>query len=356
MNIFRFARGLAALLILAAAAAASAASPGTYRNPVIDADFADPALVRAPDGYYYAYATQSERGGRMLNIQVARSRNLVAWTHLGDALPTKPGWAAKTQDFWAPHVIRHGRRYILYYSAKPDAALTDDKRGLCLAAATATSPRGPFTDMGRPLQCGDSFVEIDPMAYRDPASGKWLLYWGSGFKPIKVQELGPDGLSFAAGSVPRDIVFPNPDKDAFPRLIEGAWLLQRDGFYYLFYSGDNCCGPKADYAVMVARSRSPTGPFETLEQTGGAKHSIILGKAGKWAAPGHNAIVTDAAGAAWIVYHAVDVRKPKTKPSDDINTRRIMLVDRLHWQNGWPYTRGPSTGRQRAPAVGIAKP
>ena len=30
-----------------------------YVNPVLDADFPDPAVVRASDGFYYAYATQT---------------------------------------------------------------------------------------------------------------------------------------------------------------------------------------------------------------------------------------------------------------------------------------------------------
>ena len=35
----------------------------------------------------------------------ARSRDLVHWTELADALPVKPVWASKTQDFWAPDVF-----------------------------------------------------------------------------------------------------------------------------------------------------------------------------------------------------------------------------------------------------------
>jgi arabinan endo-1,5-alpha-L-arabinosidase len=224
----------------------------------------------------------------------------------------------------------------MYFSAKPDAAVTDEKRGLCLAVATATRPQGPFTDMGKPLQCGESFVNIDPMAFDDPATGKHLLYWGSGFKPIKVQELGPDRLSFAPGSAPRDLVSPNPVKGQFPVLVEGAWVVRRQGWYYLFYSGDNCCGPKANYAVMVARSRNATGPFETLEQAKGTPHSMILSSYGNWIAPGHNSIATDASGADWIVYHAVDARHRRSKPTDDINTRRVMLIDRISWRDGWP--------------------
>ena len=328
-------------------------SPATYANPVLDSDFPDPAVLKAPDGFYYAYATQGGGDGTPHNVQVARSKDLIAWQHLGDALPAKPGWASRTQDFWAPHVSEHDGRYYLYYSAKPDAALTDTSRGLCLAVATATQPQGPFNDIGRPLQCGPGFVNIDPMAYDDPASGKRLLYWGSGFGAIKVQELGADRISFAEGSAPIDIIQPvkSEDPGEYQRLIEGAWVLRRGGYYYLFYSGDNCCGPMAHYAALVARSRSATGPFETLASSTGKSNSVILERRGIWAAPGHNSVIEDSRGAHWIVYHAVDSRRPRSKPKDEINTRRIMLIDRLVWRNGWPEVEGggPSTGPRPAP-------
>jgi arabinan endo-1,5-alpha-L-arabinosidase len=322
--------------------------PTDFANPVLNADFPDPAVIRAPDGYYYAYATQTMAGDKWLNLQVARSRDLVRWQHLGDALPAKPGWASKTQDFWAPHVHRDGGRYYLYYSAKPDAALTDEKKGLCLAVATATSPSGPFVDMGHPLQCGDGFVNIDPMAFDDPATERKLLYWGSGFQPIKVRELAPDRMSFAAGSSAIDLVptAKSDDPAEYQKLVEGAWVLRRNGYYYLFLSGDNCCGSRAHYAVMVARSKSATGPFEL------APKKVVLEAAGKWVAPGHNSVITDADGQDWMLYHAVDAARPRTKPTDDVNTRRVMLIDRIEWVDGWPRMAGaPSSASQGKPKL-----
>jgi arabinan endo-1,5-alpha-L-arabinosidase len=344
---------LFALAALAGCAAPAARPAATYANPVIDADFPDPAILKAGDSFYYVYATQGGGEGAFHNIQVARSRDLVAWEPLGDALPVKPGWASRTQDFWAPHVLEDGGRYYLYYSAKPDAALADTSLGLCLAVATASRPEGPFSDSGQPLQCGPGFVNIDPMAYDDPATGKRLLYWGSGFGPVKVRELAPDRLSFAPGSAAIDLVHPvkSDDPGEYQRLVEGAWVIRRRSFYYLFYSGDNCCGPNAHYAVMVARSRSATGPFETLAAAGGAANSVILEQGGIWVAPGHNSIVEDAGGDDWILYHAVDSRRPRSKPGDEVNTRRVMLIDRLVWRGGWPRTGGPSTGARPRPSI-----
>ena len=342
---------LASMLVLPGSAtpAARATTQTHYTNPVLDADFPDPTVIRAPNGIYYAYGTQTKRGGRWINMQVASSADLVHWRFIGDAMPAKPSWASTTQDFWAPHVQRVGKRYIMYLSVKPNGS--DDTHGLCLGVATASTPTGPFTDIGHPLKCGPGFVNIDPMAFDDPVTGKHLLYWGSGFEPIKVQELSPDRLSFARGSKPVELIGPNPVKGEFPVLVEGPWVIRHGGYYYLFYSGDNCCGPKANYAVMVARSRSALGPFETLEKATGAPHSIVLHRSSRWNAPGHNSIVTDAARHDWIVYHAVDVRKPRTLPSDDLNTRRILLIDRIRWRNGWPVIDGPSEGRKAAPVT-----
>src|SRR6185503_14990102 len=98
---------------------AGAPAPTVYVNPILDKDFPDPAVIHAPDGYYYAYGTQTLRDGEWLNIQVARSRDLVHWKILGDALPEKPDWATETQDFWAPSVIYDGSTYFMYFSATP---------------------------------------------------------------------------------------------------------------------------------------------------------------------------------------------------------------------------------------------
>ncbi|HEY0547357.1 MAG TPA: glycoside hydrolase family 43 protein [Pyrinomonadaceae bacterium] len=349
---------LCSTLILAVAAATPTRQRGAtqkavavaanFTNPVLDQDFPDPTVIRAPDGWYYAYGTQGAREGKSINIQVARSKDLVRWEHLGDALPVKPAWANQTQNFWAPHVSRVGKAYYMYYSADPNA-----KTGLCLAVARAKSPAGPFTDIGHPLKCGESFINIDPMQFDDPRTGKRLLYWGSGFKPIKVQELAPDYISFMPGSEPKELVFPINDEDPnnYQRLVEGAWVIYRKGYYYLFFSGDNCCGEKAHYGVMVARARNAFGPFETLAAANRKKNSVILERSARWLAPGHNSIVTDRAGDDWIVYHAIDVNHPRATPESEINSRRVMLIDRVTYRDGWPVIGDgtASSGEQSAP-------
>ncbi len=339
----RFPRWAPLAVALGLASCASAPVPErTYSNPVLDTNFPDPAVLRAPDGWFYAYATNGAYAGKTANIQVARSRNLVDWEHLGDALPHKPRWAATKQMFWAPHVIfdPSQRRYIMYYSAEPD-----DAKGKCLAAATSQDPAGPFTDAGNPMLCGEGIEHIDPMAFDDPATGMRLLYWGSGSRPIRVQELAPDRLGFLPGSQPRDLLRADRERD-HERLIEGAWIVLRDGTYYLFYSGDSCCGPRAHYALLVARSASALGPFEKRD-------GPILRSDDFWRAPGHNSVVRDARGDDWILYHAVDAVKAHFEVQP-FGSPREMLLDRIEYRDGWPRIAGDqaSTGRQRAPSFG----
>jgi arabinan endo-1,5-alpha-L-arabinosidase len=103
--------------------------------------------------------------------------------------------------------------------------------------------------------------------------------------------------------------------------------------------------------VMVARSCSAMGPFETLEQARGVPHSLMLFKSEHWLAPGHNSIVTDKAGQYWMVYHAIDVKRPRQRQEDEINSRRILLIDRIEWRDGWPHVGTPSDQPQAAPVT-----
>ncbi|OXA76701.1 arabinan endo-1,5-alpha-L-arabinosidase [Flavobacterium aquidurense] len=320
----------------------SNAQQNTFVNPVYNKDFADPTVIKAADGYYYAYGTNTVLDGKNIHIQVLKSKNLVDWIFIGDALPTKPKWADK--DFWAPHVLYDAKlkTYFLYYSGE-----SDSKEGKCLGVATSKLPSGPFIDKGEPLLCGNGFINIDPMAFDDPKTGKKLLYWGSGFEALKVRELSEDRLSFKTASSVKKLVnqIINNDPSNYQNLVEGSWVTFHDGFYYLYYSGDNCCGEKAHYAVMVARSKNAEGPFETLAEAEKTSNSVILNKNDQWIAPGHNSVVTDEKGQEWMVYHAIDSKNP--------NGGRIVLIDKISYKNGWPIVNSgtPSSTNMLKPII-----
>jgi arabinan endo-1,5-alpha-L-arabinosidase len=323
------------ILILILASFNACVAQKTFHNPVLDQNFPDPTVILAPDGNYYAYATNSMHDGEMINIQVASSTDLFNWNFIGDALPQKPTWASTTQNYWAPHVLYDDslHQYVLFYCAKND----DTTYGMCIGVAFSSSPTGPFVDKGTPLMKGKEFKVLDPMAMIDPKTKKKILYSGSDFAPISVTQLTNDWKEISPENKTVAVIPTNTEKD-YTKLVEGAWVDYHDGKYYLYYSGDNCCGDNANYAVMVARADNAFGPFTRLGETRADSSSVILAKDSTWFAPGHNSIVRDKSGNIWIVYHAIwnNEAAASRQKHKNLYVRRVMCIEPVVYENGWP--------------------
>lgn len=84
--------------------------------------FADPHVMRARDGAYYAYGTSDPLNDRDRDaagalrahrIPTLRSTDLVHWTYVGDAFSKAPAWLAPDSPQWAPDVRYLGGRYVM---------------------------------------------------------------------------------------------------------------------------------------------------------------------------------------------------------------------------------------------------
>ena len=308
---------------------AAAVAAGTYQNPLLAENCPDPAVLRA-GGRYYLYCT-SGRAADAFPIRC--SDDLVRWERAGCIFPAqqRPAWARS--DFWAPEVHRIGRRYVAYYTA------CDAARRLCVGAAWSESPLGPWTDLGRPLVRDDRVGMIDSHYFED-RDGRRYLYWkadGNDLRPkeatpIYVQELAHDGLSLTGGRRP---VLEN-DRDWEGDLVEGPWVVRRGRYCYLFYSGNAFWSEH--YAVGVARAASPLGPFVKKEET-------VVRRDENWLGPGHGSIVRAHDGHDYYVYHAW--RRGRVGGKNP----RMLLMDRIHWEDGWPRINdgSPSALPQAAP-------
>ena len=343
---------------------AAGAAPGAYVNPVSRgfADtFADPSVIRAKDGYWYAYGTTDplrEGEGTRHIIPTARSSDLVNWTYVGDAFTgsTLPGWAAPDAALWAPDIRYLDGTYYLYYVVT-QTTVTPGPNDNAIGVATAPTPTGPWTDSGDPV------VDPRPGASGNPDDFKWTfdpseftdrdgtryLYYGSYYGGIFVTELSADGTE-AVGE---------PTMVAIDNRYEGAYVVRHGRWYYLFASEANCCaGPTTGYSVFAGRSESPRGPFVDRDgiplvasRVGGT--IVVTPNGNTWVGTGHNAVVTDLAGQDWLLYHAIDRRDPYLDEPFGIN-QRPMLLDRLDWVDGWPTVRAgrwASEGPQRAPVT-----
>ncbi len=328
---------LAVLLLLALSGCgsedpgqAASSEPETFENPVHDANFPDPFVLRVGDTYH-AYATNDEEA----NVPTLRSDDLVEWKEGEDAMPDLAPWVTPG-DTWAPEVLRREEGYVLYYTA----ASTDEGRQ-CLGRAVSDSPEGPFVDRdGRPFVCqAGQGGSIDASPFVDGDGTTYIMWKNDGNAVgrdthIYAQRMSPDGLRLL-GDRARLL---KQGADWEGELVEAPVMWRRGGEYYLFYSA-NAYYNKT-YAVGYARCEGPLGPCEK------APENPIL-QTGKGAVgPGHVAVVEDGADRTWVAYHAW--------PPDAVGSvlpGRTLRLDRLAWRDGKPRIEGPTAARQRAPAA-----
>jgi len=296
-------------------------NPGakSYKNPVFrEFLVADPTVIRAEDGNFYLYATESGKN----NIPILRSSDLVNWTKVGEVFTAEnhPQITDKAgANLWAPDINKIGDRYVLYYSQPGE----NNKHAI--GVASGPSPVGPFTDHGKLIGSDEIGVDISIDQFYIEEDGHKYMFWGS-FRGIWAIELADDGLSLKPGAEKRKIA-----GDQY----EGTYIHKRDGYYYLIVSTGDFM---KDYHVVVGRSRSLMGPY--VDRAGrdmlGVHHELLVGNGNGFVAPGHNAeFVTDDKGQDWMLYHTrLEVGGP-----------RFLLLDRIEWNDGWPEVRGHMPAR-----------
>ena len=293
----------------------------TYTNPIVDYSLPDPSVIKGDDGYYYLYATEDIR-----NLPIHRSKDLVNWELVGTAFTdeTRPDFEPKG-GLWAPDINKIGDKYVLYYSM----SVWGGEWTCGIGCAVADTPAGKFNDCGMMFRSNGINVQnsIDPFYIED--GGKKYLFWGS-FHGIYGIELSDDGLKVKEGAKPVQVA-----GDAY----EGAYIHERDGYYYLFASIGRCCeGIKSTYTTVVGRSDKLFGPY--LDKQGRSMsdnhHEVLIQKNESFVGTGHNSeIVTDKAGDDWMFYHAVKVSDPDG---------RVLMLDKIVWEDDWPSvkTNSPS--------------
>jgi len=380
-------RVLAALLLLATLApppalAASAKDPGVYNNPLkpklpnggVIESCADPTVLRGQkqgDPYWYMYCTTDPLNDKDLDAQgklvfhripQMRSLDLINWEYVGDAFQSLPGYAVSNAGLWAPDVLYssvHDKYYLFFVVT--DTTTTACTSDSAIGVATSDSPTGPWKFSDEPVVSPRKdtanaepcafFWTFDPDVLGDSVGAESVLYYGSYSGGIFARTLTLTAEGAAVGADETRISIGNR--------YEGANVVLRDGYYYLFGSATNCCnGALTGYNVFAGRSTSPLGPFvdrqgNSLLDTQAGGTPVISMNGNRWVGTGHNTVFQDAAGQWWTAYHAVDRSDPFFESATGF-TKRPVLLDPLDWVDGWPTVRGgfwASDGQMPAPAA-----
>jgi Glycosyl hydrolases family 43 len=336
--------------VVAIAAAACApiapiAPPPFYaaNPPVFNVNFPDPAVLSIGDGTFRAYSTNAIYGWLdWPRVPAARADTLGGpWTRGNptDALPEPfPATWQRTPAndyrhfFWAPTVHQFGSAWVMYYTA-PNASSPDQ----CIGVATADSMAGPYQPVGSgPFVCDfGSGGSIDPSVVVDTGGQAWLLWKNDGNccnLPVYIWSapLAPDGLALAGN--PRAILGvdqtwedgSNLGREPWKRLVEGPAMVEVEGVYWLFYSGN--WWDSARYATGYAICTSPGGGC--AKQT----NRPLLGNGPHGSGPGGPSVVTDQAGQRWLAYHAWNPCCVGTSSTG----WRSLRISRLDITNGFP--------------------
>lgn len=209
---------------------------GLYKNPVLNADFSDPDVIRVGEDFYMVCSDF-----HFMGIQVLHSRDLVNWDYIGrvyDALPIDPAYdqmQAYAKGSWAPALRYHDGVFYVYFCT-PDEGLYMSR---------ATNPAGPWEPVREVLRVAGW---EDPCPFWDDDGNAYLGHstWGAG--PIILHRMSADGTKLLDDG---RIVYVG-------KIAEGTKIYKRNGYYYLVI-------PEGGVEVgwqTVLRSRELYGPYE----------------------------------------------------------------------------------------------
>ena len=269
-----------------------------FQNPLMAGDYADSTILRVGRDFYMTHTSYRYSPG----LVVWHSRDLVNWTPISSALPHLSGEG----EVWAPDLAEHKGRYFIYYPQNGR-----------LFVVHAADPRGPWSE---PVDLGIN--DIDPGHVVGP-DGTRYLYSGGGH----VRQLSADGLSVVGEqqTVYKGWQFPAEWK------TEGFWLespklTRRGGYYYLTSAEGGTSGPPTSHMAVVARSKSPLGPWEN-SPLNPLIHTYSAGET--WWSVGHGTLVSTPDDRWYFVYHGY---------RDGMQSLgRHTLMEPVEWTpDGWP--------------------
>lgn len=282
-------------------------------NPVIPGYYADPEILYSEKNKkYYLYPTSdgfNNWGGYY--FKTFSSDNLSDWKDEGVILDLRKDVSWASNNAWAPCIIekKQGRSYKYYYYFSAEKKI---------GVAVADEPTGPFVDLGKPLidkhpPGVKNGQEIDPDVFHDPVSGKYFLYWGSGY--LAMAELNKDMMSVKDKTIQ---AFKRPST-----FREGVYVFYRKGLYYFIWSENDTRDPQ--YRLRYATSKSPMGPLDIP-----ADNLILTMEASKGIyATGHNSVLQKPGTDDWyVVYHRFG-RPDGYKMGRAAGYHREVCIDRM---------------------------
>ena len=273
---------------------------GTYRNPILDADYSDPDLCRAGENYYMTASSFNCIPG----LPILHSRDLVNWRIINHALPRISYDTAFDQPqhgngVWAPSIRYHEGTFYIFYG-DPDRGIfmlrTQDPAGRWSAPVNVKPGKGMIDPC--PLWDGDRVYLVH--GYAGSRAGMKSV--------LGVCELNADAS--AAITESRLVFDGHPDHPT----VEGPKFYKKDGYYYIFAPA----GGVPTGWQLVMRSKDVYGPYEARIVMAQGSTSVNGPHQGGW-------VTTPDGKEDWFMHF-----------QDKYAYGRVVHLQPMQWKEGWP--------------------
>lgn len=263
---------------------------GRYVNPILNADYSDPDVIRVGEKYYMICSEF-----HFMGIPVLESEDMVNWHIISKVFnridfPEYDSMERYGGGSWAPSLRYHDGRFWVYFCSPNEG----------LFVSTATDAAGPWSEL----------VNVKHVSgWEDPCplwDDNGVAYMGRsqlGGGPIIIHKMSADGMKLLDDGVE---VYHGPT-------AEGTKLFKKDGYYYISIPE----GGVSTGWQTVLRSKNIYGPYEK---------KVVLEQGTTSVNGPHQGALVDTPDGEWWFYH-FQSRDPQG---------RIVHLQPAKWEDGWP--------------------
>lgn len=273
---------------------------GTYKNPIINADYSDPDVIRVGSDFYMTASSFNAVPG----LPILHSKDLVNWSIVNHVFREQEPLDvfSKPQHgggVWAPSMRYHDGEFYIYYG--------DPDFGVYM-----TKTKDPAGEWSRPLLVKAAKGWIDTCPLWDDDGNAYLVHAFAGSRAgiksvLVVNKMSRDGTKLLDDGV---MVFDGHDADP---TVEGPKFYKLNGYYYILAPA----GGVATGWQLALRSKSIYGPYE---------RKVVL-EQGKTAVNGpHQGALVDTPNGEWWFLHFQD-KGPYG---------RVVHLQPTAWKGGFP--------------------
>ncbi len=272
---------------------------GTFKNPIIFADYSDPDVIRVGDTFYMTASSFNYIPG----LPILTSKDLVNWKLINYALDKiaydKYDIPQHSKGVWAPAIRYHEGRFYIYYGM-PDEGFF------------MVSTKDPLGKWDEPVLVLEGKGLIDSCPFWDDDGKAYLIHGYAksriGFKSyLGIFEMNAEGTK----AITEDHILYN-GVETQPT-IEGPKVYKRNGYYYIWAPAG---GVKTGWQTVL-RSKNIYGPYE--------EKIVMVQGSSETNGPHQGGLVDTLNGDEWFIHF-----------QDKGLYGRICHLQPVTWKDDWP--------------------